>query len=119
MNTKDTTIEQRKDQPNEDLDLYSRYIGKYVICCGRNEGGNAGKVLAIDSTGVILEDARKLYYYRPIDKSVIWCEGVAKTGVSEDSKLSPPIDKAIVEEYSLMVCTDEAEKSIREAKNSE
>ncbi|MEE9510318.1 MAG: hypothetical protein V3V81_07470 [Candidatus Bathyarchaeia archaeon] len=99
--------------------LRDRYIGKYVICRTRNEGVNAGKVLALDETGVILEDARRLYYHKPINKNVSWYEGVAKDGVSSDSRLGVAIEKIISEDYSLTVCTDVAEKSIRGAKDSE
>lgn len=96
-------------------DIYSGYIGKYVICRSRNEGVNAGKVLNLDDTGVVLEDARRLYYHKPDNKSVSWYEGVAKYGLDVSSKVSTAIEKLIVEDYSLTVCTIEAEKSIREA----
>lgn len=99
--------------------LRSRYVGKYVICRSRNEGVNAGKVLALDETGVILEDARRLYYHKPKDKDLSWYEGVAKTGLSDDSKIGVAREKMLSEEYSLTVCTDVAEKSIRGAKEHE
>ncbi len=99
--------------------LYDSYIGKYVICRSRNEGINSGKVIALDSTGVVLEDARRLYYHKPVNKNVSWYEGIAKTGISNDSKVGTAIEKIIVEDYSLTVCTDKAEKSIRGAKDNE
>lgn len=99
-------------------DLYSRCIGKYVICRSRNEGVNAGKVIALDETGVILEDARRLYYHKPINKNVSWYEGVAKTGISSDSRVGTPVEKVIIEDYSLTMCTSDAEKSIRGAKDN-
>lgn len=95
--------------------LYSRYVGKYVICRSRNEGVNAGKVIAADETGVILEDARRLYYHKPANKNVSWYEGVAIEGLSKDSKVGAAVEKIIVEDYSLTVCTASAEKSIRGA----
>ena len=36
--------------------IYDGYIGKYVICRTRNEGINAGRVVKLDETGVVLED---------------------------------------------------------------
>lgn len=96
-------------------DLYSRYIGQYVICRSRNEGINAGKVLAADETGVILEDARRLYYHAPKDKKMSWYEGVAQSGLSDSSKVGEPVEKIIAEDYSLTVCTNRAEESIRGA----
>ena len=99
--------------------LLSRYIGKYVICRTRNEGINAGKVIDCDDTGVILEDARRLYYHKPADKSLSWYEGVALEGLSKDSKIGAEVEKVIVEDYSLTVCTEKAEQSIRGAKTNE
>ena len=99
--------------------LFDRYVGRYVICRTRNEGVNAGKVIDCDETGVILEDARRLYYHEPLDKNVSWYEGVALTGLSKNSKISAEVEKVIVEDYSLTVCTEIAEKSIRSAKANE
>ena len=98
--------------------LFDRYIGKYVICRSRNEGVNAGYVVQADETGVILKDARRLYYHRPVNKNVSWYEGVAKYGLSDDSKTATAIEKIIIEDYSLTVCTKEAEESIKNAKES-
>ena len=91
------------------------YIGKYVICRSRNEGVNAGKVIALDETGIILADARRLYYHKPLDTNISWYEGVALSGVSKDSRLGPPVEKIIIEDYSLTICEKDAEQSIREA----
>lgn len=97
-------------------DLYERYIGKYVIVRSRNEGINAGKVIAADNTAIILEDARRLYYHKPSNKELSWYEGVALEGLSKDSKVGAEVEKLIAEDYSITVCTKEAEKSIRGAK---
>ena len=96
--------------------LGSQFIGKYVIVRSRNEGINAGKVLELDNTGVILEDARRLYYHIPANKEMSWYEGVALKGLSKDSKVGSEVTKLIVEDYSITICTKEAEKSIRGAK---
>ena len=93
--------------------IFSSYIGKYVICRSRNEGINAGVVAAIDSTGVVLHESRRLYYHRPSEKSTCWYEGVAKYGLSNDSKCSTAVEKVIVEDYSLTVCSKSAEASLR------
>lgn len=102
----------------EQNNLLSAYIGKYVICRTRNEGVNAGVVIDADETGVVLRDARRLYYHKPVNKNVSWYEGVAKFGLSDDSRTSEPVEKIIIEDYSLTVCTAEAEKSIRGAKTN-
>tara|TARA_R100000808_G_C2116075_1_gene128675 strand:- start:94 stop:480 length:387 start_codon:yes stop_codon:yes gene_type:complete len=126
MNINDLTLGQIKDLQNllgggstTNRDIFSRYVGKYVICRTRNEGINAGKVLELDETGVILEDARRLYYHRPKNKKTSWYEGVAATGLSDDNKIGEPVEKILVEDYSLTICTSEAEKSIREAETNE
>ena len=89
-------------------------VGKFCLVRSRNEGINAGTVIAADDTGVILENARRLWYHRPADNNLSWYEGVAISGLSECSKVSGTVSKkAIVEDYSLTECSKNAEKSIR------
>jgi hypothetical protein len=98
MNINDLTIGQAKElselfggQADKKSNMLSSYIGKYVICRSRNEGINAGIVQDIDETGVVLQDARRLYYHKPANKEVSWYEGVAKYGISEDSKVGTAV----------------------------
>lgn len=94
--------------------ILSDAIGKYCIVRTRNEGINAGKVIAADETGVVIEDARRIYYHKPKDSSLSWYEGVAVSGLHPDSKVSGAVSrKYIIEQYSLTICTEESEKSIR------
>lgn len=89
-------------------------IGKYCIVRTRNEGINCGKVVFADNTGVVVDDVRRIYYHKPKDKNTAWYEGVSVSGLSEDSKISTTVDrKYIIEDYSLTVCTEVAEKSLR------
>ena len=91
--------------------LYERFIGKYVIVRSRNEGINAGTVLMADSSGVILKNARRLWYHKPVNGS--WYEGVANTGLSSDSKVSAVVkEKAIIEDYSITLVSKAAQQSI-------
>lgn len=77
-------------------------IGKPVIVRSRNEGINVGIIELADDTGVVLKNARRLYYHRPKDKSLSWYEGVAMSGISNDSKVSGTVDrKVIIEDYSM------------------
>jgi hypothetical protein len=93
-------------------------IGSYVIVRSRNEGINAGLVVAADETGIVLKDARRIWYHRPADSGMSWYEGVAASGLGDGSKLSPPVPtKIIVEDYSVTYCTAQAERSIREWPN--
>lgn len=89
-------------------------IGKYVIVRTRNEGINCGVVIQADETGVIIEDARRIYFHKPKDSNVSWYEGVAESGLHNNSKISGEVSrKYIIEDYSLTICSKEAEKSLR------
>lgn len=91
--------------------------GIYVLVRSRNEGINCGYVVAAESSGILLKEARRLYYHRPADASESWYEGVTNHGVSPDSKLSPVVaEKGIIEDYSWLRCTEKAQKSIQEQK---
>ena len=93
--------------------IHSRYIGKYVIVRSRNEGINAGEVVMADETGIVLKDARRVWYHRPADETA-WYEGVANSGLRNDSKISAAVaEKAIIEDYSVILCRSSAEESIR------
>ena len=93
--------------------INSRYIGKYVIVRSRNEGVNAGEVVMADETGIVLKDSRRVWYHRPADKTA-WYEGVANSGLRHDSKISAAVsEKAIIEDYSVILCSSSAEESIR------
>ena len=97
--------------------LTDNLVGKYVIVRSRNEGINAGYVEAADETGVVLREARRLWYHRPAVESESWYEGVANQGLSADSKISAPVAvKAIIESYSVTLCTENAKASIEGAR---
>ena len=123
MNIDDLTIKQAKEIAsffgggvcNKDS-FYNDFVGKYVIVRSRNEGINAGYVKSADETGIVLEKARRIWYHRPLDKKLSWYEGVAQSGISDESKISGEVEmKVIIENYSITICAREAEKSIREA----
>lgn len=107
---------QQQAAPTTGATVAANMIGKYAIIRSRNEGINAGVIVAADHTGVILESARRIWYHKPADKSESWYEGVANTGLSSDSKVSGAVaQKAIIEDYSVTICTDVARKSIEGA----
>ena len=100
---------------NKNKSLASIMIGKPVIVRSNNEGINIGIVVAADETGVILTSCRRLYYHKPKDKNLSWYEGVAMSGLSEDSIVSGTVDKkVIIETYSMTKCTPKIFKSIME-----
>ncbi|MEO0343057.1 MAG: hypothetical protein AAF198_06425 [Pseudomonadota bacterium] len=96
--------------------IFSSAIGKYAIIRSRNEGINAGTIKAADETGVVLSNARRIWYHKPAIKTESWYEGVANHGLSSDSKVSGTVEeKIIVEDYSITVCRDVAKQSIESA----
>ncbi len=126
MNINDLTVGQAKELANmfggqcEDKrsSMLGTYIGKYVICRSRNEGINAGFVKALDDTGVILDEARRLHYHKPVNKNMSWYEGVAESGIDGDCRVSNPVTKVIIEDYSLTLCSEVAKKSISQVKTN-
>ncbi len=95
------------------------FLNKYVLVRSRNEGINAGILIAADKTGVVLKNARRLHYHKPADSNLSWYEGVAESGLSADSRISSPRKKAIIEDYSVIKVSKKAEKSILEHPNHE
>lgn len=87
---------------------------KWVLVRSHNEGVNFGQVIYADEYSITIRYARRLWFYRPKDPNQSWYEGVANTGVSEESKLSPITKmKAIVEPYSATVCSEEAISNLK------
>lgn len=94
--------------------LGEQFVGSYVIVRSANEGVNAGYLHDLDETGVIITTAQRLWSHKPKDHNMAWYEGVALSGLSDDSKISAPVPvKIIIEPYSITVCTSDAEDSIR------
>lgn len=120
MNIEDLTIKEAREissifqsQPTINLNLASRNKGEYVIVRSRNEGINAGFLVDADETGIILREARRIWYHKPKDKKTSWYEGVSQSGLSNDSKASVAVtEKVIIEGYSVTLCTDTAKESI-------
>ena len=100
--------------------IHNRHVGKYVIVRSRNEGINFGEIVECDETGIVLKGAIRLWSHAPRSRSMSWYEGVALSGLSADSNISPAVDeKVIIEEYSITVCSSDAIKSITEHKPHE
>jgi len=92
-------------------------IGKYVFVRSRNEGVNAGVLMGADSTGCVLWEARRLWSHIPKEPHASWYEGVSVYGLKEGSKVSTAASqKYIIEDYSITLCSAEAEESIRNFK---
>ncbi|MCU7901366.1 MAG: hypothetical protein KZQ66_04625 [Candidatus Thiodiazotropha sp. (ex Lucinoma aequizonata)] len=116
------TVNLEKEKTNIDVvphattseTLTGAFKNKWVIVRSRNEGVNFGRMAYADENTVIIILARRLWFYRPEDTDQSWYEGVANSGASADSKLSPSVDmKAIVEPYSLTLCTTKASENLQ------
>ena len=95
-------------------------IGEYVIVRSRNEGINAGFLEVADETGCVLTQARRIWYHKPADNKTSWYEGVAVSGLHDDSKISCAVEKKLlIENYSITICSEEAKKSISGKKSHE
>ncbi len=125
MNIDDLTIREAKEiakifSGSTALSILDDAIGQYAIVRTRNEGLNAGKLLAADETGCVIEDARRLWRSKPADSNLSWYEGVAVSGLHESSKVSGAVSrKYIIEDYSITICSKAAERSIRKAVSNE
>ena len=123
MNIDELTLGQVKEiknmiGENRSNGMLQNYVGKYVICRSRNEGINSGTVKMIDETGLVLSDARRLWFHKTSNESS-WYEGVANNGLSNDSKISEPVEKVIIENYSLTICSEKAIKNLKAANSHE
>jgi len=100
--------------PEGGENILDRHVGKYVLVRSRNEGINFGLVVAAEKGAILLAKARRLHYHIPLDSSQSWYEGVANSGLADNSRVSAEVDeKAIVEDYSITVCSQAAIKSIQ------
>lgn len=116
LNSSDEKSESSEVQKKK---LTDRLIGEYVICRSRNEGINAGYLVDADETGCVLGEVRRLWHHEP-KENASWYEGVALYGLSDASKISvKALEKTIIEDYSLTLCTLEAKKSIEGFKSHE
>lgn len=122
MNINDLTLGQIRDLQSliggqQKSGMFKNMIGKYVVVRSRNEGVNAGFLDEADETGCILKECRRMWYHKPAVKTESWYEGVCNHGLSDDSKVSGIVlRKIIVEDYSIVECTEKAAKSIQGAK---
>lgn len=92
-------------------------IGKKVIVRSYSEGVNFGTVKHASKDGIVLNNCTRLWYSKPKDNLMSWNEGVAESGVSEDSKLSTVVnEKAIIEKYSILILSNNAIENIENHK---
>ena len=79
--------------------IYKYLVGKPAIIRNCVGGVHFGIVLAADSTGVVLQNARRMWYHEPKDLSKSsWYEGVARDGLGSNSKVSVTMPHVILSE---------------------
>lgn len=89
------------------------YTGKYVVVRARDAGVFAGTLKEKDGNEVVLNDARRLWYW----VGAMECTELARRGVKEPSlcKFTVPVNEiCILEVAEIIPCTEEAERIIKE-----
>ena len=89
-------------------------IGKYVIVRCRDAGVHAGILLAYEGREALLDQSRRLWYWRPANGGA-FLSGVAVEGLHPESKVGAPIKVHLTETCEIIECTAEAAKSIAAA----
>ncbi len=86
-------------------------IGKYVIVRCRDAGVHAGVLESMNGRSCTLSESRRLWYWKCANGDFL--SGVAVYGLHSDSKIGTPVDIALTENCEIIICTEEAEQSIR------
>ena len=88
-------------------------IGRYTIVRCREAGVHAGVLESYSGREAVLTQARQLWQYIPADDSAYFA-GLANHGLGEGSRVSEPVERIILTETcAIIMCTPEAEVSIR------
>jgi Domain of unknown function (DUF6948) len=86
-------------------------IGCYVIVRCHDAGVHAGRLAAYNGREAVLDEARRLWYWKPANKAK-FLSGVAVYGLHDDSKIGEPIHVHLTETCEIIRCSVQAEKSI-------
>ena len=88
------------------------YVGKYVVVRARGAGVFAGMLKEKDGNEVVLNDARRLWYWAGANE----CTEIARSGVKEPKqcKFTVPVSEiCILDVIEIIPCTEEAERIIK------
>jgi hypothetical protein len=89
-------------------------IGKYVIVRCRDAGVHAGELVSHEGREAVLKDSRRLWYWKPAAKKK-FLSGVASAGLDKASKVGTMLSLLhLTETCEIIMCSDDAAKSIRE-----
>ena len=91
-------------------------LGKYVIVRCRDAGVHCGVLKSAAGRECVLTEARRLWYWKPANRAA-FLNGVANEGISKESKVGAPVAMiALTENCEIILCTPQAETSLRDAK---
>lgn len=96
----------------------SPFIGKYVIVRCKDAGVHAGFLRSTSGRSCVLAESRRLWYWKPANGAA-FLSGVATEGLHKDSKVGAAVQIQLTENCEIIVCTDDASKSIQGAPNYE
>lgn len=89
---------------------------KYVIVRCRDAGVHAGELASYEGRECVLKNSRRLWYWKPANNSK-FLTGVALHGLHNDSKIGEILPLIhLTENCEIILCSEAAEKSIREIK---
>ena len=91
------------------------FINKYVIVRCKDAGVHAGVLVSADGRSCILHEARRLWYWKPAEDGA-FLSGVALYGLDKSSKVGKPVTIMLTEDCEIILCSEQAEQSIRKAK---
>lgn len=95
----------------------NRMISKKVIVRTENAGNWFGRLVEKAGREVILEDARRMWYWYA--EKGISLSACALYGVKDESKIVEPVEQVWLEAIEIIPCTEIAIKSIEEKENVE
>jgi hypothetical protein len=88
--------------------------GKFCVVRCRDAGVHAGVVKEVNGNSVLLEESRRLWYWRVPMGASSFLSGVATAGLDAgSSKVGGPITVLLTEACEVIECTPAAEASIR------
>ena len=88
------------------------YVGKYVVVRARGAGVFAGTLKEKDGNEVVLNDARRLWYWEGANE----CTEIARSGVKkpDQCKFTVPVSKIYnLDTIEIIHCPEEAERIIK------
>ncbi len=121
MDINDLTIGQAKElalmfeKPSGKRGLVHRFVGEKVIVRSVGAGVHFGTLVSKSGTDVHLKNSRRLWKW--ICAKGDFLSGVAKYGITDESKVGCEIDLDVLNVCEIIRCTPEAARSIEQVKS--